>query len=161
MHDEQGGSPRPVLRATMYDRSAVEKKREGVEAEPLWPSITDPYKAAGTPDSHEIPRLVVVMGRDRFKPGDRPAYYTLQYAYIGKGEYGFGPDGQWFRIPFHEPDGKVTLKARGRNIFRHGDHIALRRLPWIRLADRDFRTGDGQDADVSIFTHIEVEVEEK
>jgi hypothetical protein len=123
-----------------------------------WPSLTDEYKAAGNPDNEAITRLVVVMGHDRFKAGKEPAYYTLQYHDMGTGEYGFEANGQWFRIPFHEAGGTRLLEARGRGILRFGDYISLCRLPWIRVADRDFRPGDGADADTPIFTHLTVEL---
>jgi len=54
------------------------------------------------------------------RPGGGTAYYTLQYAYIGMGEFGFEPDGQWFRFPFHEPGRRIILKAHGRGILRAG-----------------------------------------
>lgn len=131
------------------------------ETEAAWPSLTDPYKAAGNPDNDVLTRLVVVMGQDRFKPGKQPAYYTLLYHDMGTGEYGFEADGQWFRIPFQESGGTRLLTARGRGILRIGDYISLCRMPWIRLADRDFRPGDGADADTAIFTHISVELVEE
>jgi hypothetical protein len=138
----------------VYTRSATAAR---TETETPWPGIADPYRAAGNADSDGIARLVVVMGGDRFKPGDQPAYYTLLYHDMGTGEYGFGADGQWFRIPFHESGRSRLLEARGRSILRIGDYISLSRMPWIRLADRDFRPGDGADADAPIFTHISVE----
>lgn len=145
--------------ADAYTRGATTAR---TEAEPRWPRPSenpgkDVYKAAGTPDNDAIPRLVVVMGRDRFKAGDQPAYYTLPYHDMGVGEYGFGKDGQWFRIPFNEPGRSRLLEAHGRNILGIGDYISLYRMPWIRLADRDFRPGDGEDDDTPIFTHISVE----
>jgi hypothetical protein len=131
------------------------------ESEPLWPSLNDPYTAAGTPDSEAIPRLVVVMGRDRFKPGGGTVYYALPYSDMGVGEFGFDADGQWFWFPFNEPGRRLILKAHGRGILRAGDYISLRRMPWIRLADRDFRSGDVAGGDEPIFTRIEVEEEEE
>jgi hypothetical protein len=137
----------------VYTRSAAAR----TETEPGWPGLGELYRAAGNPDNDAIARLVVVMGGDRFKPGDQPAYYTLPYHDMGIGEYGFDKDGQWFRIPFHESGRTRLLAARGCGIFRIGDYISLSRMPWIRLADRDFRPGDGEDADAPVFTHISVE----
>ena len=142
--------PKPYLRAV-----------EGGAAKPgtdaAWPTLADPYRAAGTPDNDAIARLVVVMGRDRFKPGGGTAYHALQYAHIGAGEFGFEADGQWFRFPFHEPGGGSSSRRTGAASCRTGDYISLRRMPWIRLADRDFRPGDGVPDDEPIFTRIEVE----
>jgi hypothetical protein len=150
--------PKPSIYRRQPEAKNPEAARARAETEPAWPSLADPYKAAGNPDGDPLPRLVVVMGRDRFQPGDEPAYYTLQYSDMGTGEYGFAADGQWFRIPFYEAGGSRLLTAHGRNIFRIGDSISLGRMPWIRMADRDFRPGDGQDADEPIFTRITVEV---
>jgi hypothetical protein len=142
-----------ALQASLYGRPAAAR----TEAEPAWPGLNDPYRAAASPDNDVITRLVVVMGRDRFKPGNAPAYYTLQYHDMGTGEYGFSADGHWFRIPFHEAGRTRLLEAHGRGIFRIGDYISLCRMPWIRLADRDFRLSDGADADTPIFTRITIE----
>jgi hypothetical protein len=160
MDDESDLKVRP-LRPEPYLRRTPEAPRP-VEGESLWPSLADPYRAAGSPDNHEIPRLVVVMGRDRFKPGGGPAYYPLQYSALGCGEIGFDADGQWFRFPFNEPGRRLLLEAHGRGILRIADYISLHRCPWIRLADRDFRTGDGAAGDDPIFTRVKVEeVEEE
>jgi hypothetical protein len=155
---DDAGTPRPTMYRRPPEAKNPEAARARAETESAWPSLADPYKAAGNPDNDSLPRLVVVMGRDRFKPGDEPAYYTLQYYDMGTGEYGFAADGQWFRIPFHEAGGTRLLSAQGRNILRIGDSISLGRMPWIRMADRDFRPGNGQDADAPIFTRITVEV---
>jgi hypothetical protein len=153
MDDEKNGKVEALPKPTPYLRATAR-----TETEPAWPSLADPYRAAGTPDNDALTRLVVVMGRDRFKPGDAPAYYTLLYHDMGTGEYGFEADGQWFRIPFHESGKQRLLEAHGRSILRIGDYISLGRMPWIRLADRDFRPGDGADADTPIFTHLSVEL---
>ena len=151
--DDDRDSKIEVFADAVYKRSAAARK----EWEPAWPGIADPYRAAATPENDAIARLVVVMGRDRFKPGDQPAYYTLPYHDMGTGEYGVGKDFQWFRIPFYESGRCRLLKAQGRSILRICDYISLSRMPWIRLADRDFRPGDGADADTPIFTHISVD----
>lgn len=138
--------PRPSLRAA----------GGGTSPEELWPRLADPYKASGTPGHHEVSRLVVVMGKDGFKPG-ATAYHILQYVHIGVGEFGFDAAGdQWFRFLFADRQPKL-LTACGRGILRICDYIALRRMPWIRLADRDFRAGDGATDDAPIFTRITVE----
>lgn len=162
MNDDTTADKRQPLRATPYIRSGdngdgQRTETDGVrlETDPLWPHMTDRYEAAGSPDKNEIPRLVVVMGKDGFKP-DGIAYHVLQYAHIGAGTVGFDVGGQWFEFPFHDPLQPKLLRAHGRSILRYADYISLRRLSWIRLADRDFRPGDGSDVDKPIFTRIEV-----
>jgi hypothetical protein len=152
MSDKDDGrdSKIELISDAVYKRSATARK----EWEPAWPGIADPYRAAATPENDALPRLVVVMGSDRFKPGNLPAYYTLPYHDMGIAECGFGDGFQWFRIPFHESGRARLLEARGRSILRIFDYISLSRMPWIRLADRDFR---GADTDTPIFTHISVE----
>ena len=44
----------------------------------------------------------------------------------------------------------------GRNLQRICDYISLRRLPWIREADRDFKAADGVGSDEPIITKIEL-----
>jgi hypothetical protein len=131
--------------------------RKGTGATPekdaLLPALNDPYKAAGFVDN-EVSRLVLIMGKDGFKPGGT-AYHFLQYVHMGVGEFGFSPDGQCFRVVFSDIQPKlVTL--HGRNLLRTCDYIALRRMQWIRQADRDFRAGDGVRDDEPIITRIEV-----
>jgi hypothetical protein len=118
----------------------------------IWPELDDPYEAAGKVDAHEIPCLVVVMGRDGFKPdGKSTAYYELQYIHIGLGQFGFAEGGgQWFSFLFSDREPKL-LMAWGRNLLRYYAYIGRRRLPWIRVQDRDF--GGGGEP---VFTRIEV-----
>jgi hypothetical protein len=142
------------LRPRPYVRTAGAAE-DAAEADALWPRFNDPYRAAGKPENHEIPRLVVVMGKDGFKPG-ATAYHILQYPHIGSAEFGFDADGQWFRVPFYEMRRPRLLSACGRGILRYCDYIGLRRMPWIRMSDRDFQPGDGEADDAPIFTRIEV-----
>ncbi len=119
----------------------------------LWPSLADPYKAAANPADSEIPRLVVVLGRDGFKPG-ATAYHILQYVHIDDGEAGFTAGGeQWFSFLFVSKEPKL-LKVFGSSILRIGDYISLHRMPWIRVADRDFRAVGGSAGEV--ITRIEI-----
>ena len=48
------------------------------------------------------------------------------------------------------------VKLHGRNMLRICDYILLRRMPWIRLADRDFRAADDVAGTEPIFTRFEV-----
>ena len=77
-----------------YSKAALSAR---AETEAMLPALSDPYKAAGTPENGEVSRLVLVMGKDGFKPGGT-AYYFLQYVHIGMGEFGFSDDGQWFTL---------------------------------------------------------------
>jgi len=108
------------------------------EKEALLPSLGDPYQAAGFADS-EASRLVLIMGKDGFKPGGT-AYYFLQYVHIGLGEFGFEAGGQFFRFVFADIQPKLVT-VHGRNLLRMCDAVALRRVLWARQAeaDRDFR----------------------
>lgn len=117
------------------------------------PREDDAYQAAGLPESSEVSRLVLVMGKDGFKAGGR-AYYFLQYVHISMGEFGFWDDGQWFNFIWSDLQAKLVT-VRGRNLLRTCDYISLRRMPWIRQADRDFRGGFAAN-DESIITRIEV-----
>jgi hypothetical protein len=139
------------LRPDVYSRALATSRSE---RDGRLPALSDPYQAAGTPDNAEVSRLVVIMGKNGFKPG-ATAYYLLQYVHLSWGEFGFDADGQWFSYVFADIQPK-KLTAHGRGILRYADYIALHRLPWIRMADRDFRAGDGAESDEPIFTRIEV-----
>lgn len=118
------------------------------------PGLGDPYQAAGHPENGEVSRLVLVMGRDGFKAGGK-AYHFLQYVHISLGEFGFWDDGQHFTFVFSDLQPKLVT-VRGRNLLRICDYISLRRMPWIRVADRDFRMSTGVEGEEPIITGIEV-----
>jgi hypothetical protein len=137
-------------RPDAYARTAASR----LDRDAMLPALTDPYKAAGTADNGEVSRLVLVMGKDGFKPG-ATAYYLMQYVHIGLGEFGFDADGQFFRFVFSDIQPKVVT-VRGRSLLRICDYIGLRRMPWIRQADRDFRLVDGMADGEPFITRIEV-----
>jgi hypothetical protein len=131
-----------------YAKAAASRPEKDVKL----PDARDPYQAAGLVENSEISRLVLVMGRDGFKAGGR-AYYFLQYVHISMGEFGFWDDGQFFQFMFSDIEPKLVT-VRGRNLLRISDYISLRRMPWIRQADRDFRGSAASDE--PIITRIEV-----
>jgi hypothetical protein len=155
--NSQADSKVAPLAPRLFNRTGeAAGKEKGKEAqEPaLWPSFTDPYQAAGSPDSDGLPRLVIVLGKAR--PGEF-AYRIFQYVHIDEGGGGATASGeQWFVFLFSGRQPKV-LTVYGRNIRRICDYISLHRMPWIRVADRDFRPGDGQDADTAIITRLTIE----
>jgi hypothetical protein len=130
-------------------------RRGALEKNPGLPAPGDAYKAAGTLEASELSRLVLIMGRDGFKPG-ATAYVFLQYVHLGLGEFGFDADGQFFRFVFSDLAPK-RVTVRGRNLLTVADAIALRRMAWIRQADRDFRVQAGAPADEPFITRIAVE----
>ena len=120
----------------------------------LLPALNDPYKAGGFVDS-DVSRLVLVMGRDGFRIGGN-AYIVFQYVHLGMGQLGFTANGQVFSFVFSDLQPKLVT-VHGRNLQRIFDYIGLRRMPWIRLADRDFRSTDGNEDKEPIITRIDVE----
>jgi hypothetical protein len=136
-------SPDSYLRRGVAERSAA------------LPATGDPYKAAGSVDSGELCRLVLILGKDGFKAGGK-AYVFLQYVHLGSGEFGFGAGEQVFRFVISDLAPKLVT-VRGRNLLQLADAIAQRRLAWIRQADRDFMPPDGALGDEPFITHIGVE----
>ncbi|MGO9462677.1 MAG: hypothetical protein ACLQVF_00740 [Isosphaeraceae bacterium] len=118
------------------------------------PGLNDPYKAAATQENNEISRLVLVMGKDGFKLWGK-AYIFLQYMYLGTEEFGFTPEGQVFRFLYADLQPKL-VSVYGRNLLRIADYISLKRMPWIRQADRDFKPSDGVVDDEPIIMKIEI-----
>lgn len=140
-----------------YDRSAafnaamlgktLERPPKPVESDDvaLLPALNDPYKAGGFVDG-EISRLVLVMGRDGFRIGEN-AYIVLQYQHMGIGQLGFTAHGHVFSFVFSDIQPKLVT-VHGRYLLRFFDYISLRRMPWIRQSDRDFRAvGDAADSE--------------
>jgi hypothetical protein len=130
-------------------------RRVVAETSAALPGPGDPYKAAPSPENTELSRLVLIMGKDGFKPGGT-AYIFLQYVHLGSGEFGFDSDGQFFRFVFSDLAPKRAT-VRGRNLLNLCDAIAQRRMPWIRQADRDFRSSNGAPGDEPFITRIDVE----
>jgi hypothetical protein len=145
------GDPVGRLKAEPYVRGAVSA---GATGEATLPGLNDAYQAAGQPENHEVSRLVIVMGREGFRPGGT-AYLFFQYVHLGLGEFGFTADGQFFRFVFADIQPKLVT-VHGRNLLRICDAISLRRMPWIRVADRDFRAADGGESREPIIVRIEV-----
>ena len=121
----------------------------------LLPALSDPYKAAGTADNTEVSRLVLVMGKDGFLSG-QTAYIAFQYVHLSMGEFGFTTDGQWFSFIVSDLQPKLVT-VHGRNVLKIFDQISLRRIPWIRQADRDFRAGNGVGSTEPVITRLKVE----
>jgi hypothetical protein len=137
---------------TIFRKGASDPKP--AEDGALLPALNDPYKAAGFVDS-DVSRLVLVMGKDGFRMGEN-AYIVFQYVHIGMGQFGFTANGQVFSFVFSDLQPKLVT-VHGRNLQRIFDYISLRRMPWIRQADRDFRSTDGITDKEPIITRIDVE----
>ena len=137
-----------------YNPEASMRGTDTAEKSALLPGLNTAYKASGTPENSEVSRLVLVMGHDGFVPGGT-AYHFLQYVHIDMGEFGFTANGQVFRFVFSGRQPKLVT-VHGRNLQRICDYISLRRMQWIRQADRDFRAGDGADDHEPIITHLEL-----
>jgi hypothetical protein len=120
----------------------------------LLPALNDPYKAGGFADS-DVSRLVLVMGKDGFRIGEN-AYIVFQYVHLGMGQLGFTANGQVFSFVFSDLQPKLVT-VHGRNLQRIFDYISLRRMPWIRQTDRDFRSTDDTTDKEPIITKIDVE----
>ena len=113
---------------------------ESVETASLLPTLETDYKAHSTPENGDCGRLVLVMGKEGFAPG-AAAYMALQYVHLGSGEFAFTATGQAFRFLVSDYQPK-WLVVEGRNLLRVFDYVSLRRMPWIRVKDRDFRPVD-------------------
>jgi hypothetical protein len=139
----------------IYDPAAGLRVTETPAAETvaLLPGLNTEYKAAGFTDN-EVSRLVLIMGKDGFRLGHH-AYITLQYVHIGIGQFGFTANGQVFSFVFSDIQPKLVT-VHGRNLLRIFDYIGLRRMPWIRQTDRDFRAVDGVANNEPIITLIEI-----
>jgi hypothetical protein len=120
------------------------------EGESLLPGDGDPYKAAGMQSNESLTRLCLIMGRESFQAGGKP-YRFFQYVHLDSDtDFGFTKDGQVITLRFAGLNPVIVI-VKGRNLLRICDYIHLHRLPWIRVADRDFAEGSKE-----IITSIEV-----
>ena len=138
MNDKQ--YQRETFDPTAYRKEDAPRKEEPdakpVENKALLPDPADPYKADGFVGD-EASCLVLIMGKDGFLAGET-AYFVFQYVHIGMGQFGFTASGQWFSYVFSDIQPKLVT-VHGRNLLRMYHQIGLRRVPWIRQADRDYR----------------------
>jgi hypothetical protein len=120
------------------------------EGNALLPGYGDPYKAAAPPSNEGLTRLCCIMGKEGFQPGGK-AYRFFQYVHLDSDtDLGFTKDGQAITLRFAGMN-PVLVIVRGRNLLRICDTIHLHRMPWIRVADRDFAEGQKE-----IITAIEI-----
>jgi hypothetical protein len=113
----------------------------------------DPCKAAGPESNESLTRLVCIMGKEGFQPGGK-AYRFFQYVHLDSDtDFGFTKDGQVFTLRFAGMN-PVMVVVHGRNLLRICDSIHLHRMPWIRVADRDF--ADGQKEIITAIEIIEI-----
>jgi hypothetical protein len=121
------------------------------------PGSADSYKAAGTPANHSLTRLCCVMGREEFRKGGK-AYRYFQYVHMESDtDLGFTEHGQVLTLRFASASKLVEIKILGRNLLRICDDIHLHRMPWIRVADRDYRAPDGEADNKPVITEIRIE----
>ena len=117
MHDEA------TIRAIDPGRVRPRRREGGA-----LPALADAYKAAATPDNQEIRRLVLVMGKDGFKPGGRRLCVPAIPA-SGPGRVRlFGRRRASFRFVIADLQPKL-VPVHGRNLLRICDYIGLRRIP--------------------------------
>jgi hypothetical protein len=118
------------------------------------PGEDDPYQAAGHADGHEVPLLVVILGKDGFKPGGMP-YYGFEYAHIGNLEFGITFAGQMFRFVYSGFQPKLVI-VYGDELLKIWHQVGLRQIPWIRQANRDFRPAGAEKSAEPVIRKIEV-----
>lgn len=119
------------------------------------------YKAFGRPSTGMLPRFFVFFGKKGYGPGNK-AVKQFQYLSLesdggvsdGCG-FGFSPTGQEFSIKL-AGSRLWKLTVRGRNLWEIYDYLTLHRLPWIRVADRDFPDG-GEAAKKPIILSADLE----
>jgi hypothetical protein len=112
----------------------------------------DPYEAASESEQSDGD-LVLIMGAAGFKPGGQ-SHETVQYVHIGHGTFGYQADGlQVFSYVFGDMQPKL-LTVRGRNLLRIYHRVGKRKPSWLRLADRDFRDGDGVPSNTPIILQM-------
>ena len=139
-----------------YNPTRFAQAVEPADEAALLPNLSTDYKASATAATKGLTRLVMIFGKDGFKPGGT-AYLAFQYVHLGTGRFGYLPDGgQQFSFVVSDLDPqRVTVK--GRNLVRIFDYIELHRMPWIRMSDRDFSLVVGGTLDEPVITSIEVE----
>ena len=137
-----------------YDPAKFRREGPSDKAAAL-PGPHTPYKAAATAYDGELPSLILIMGREGFKAGN-VAYHILQYSHVDSGEFVMSDDGQLFRFLFYDLQPK-QLTVKGRNLLRIFQQLGSKRLPWIRMTDRDFRVVVGDDTDEPVITSIVLE----
>jgi len=126
-----------------------------VEDDALLPGYGDPYQAAGNPSHGSLTHLVVIMGKEGFQANGK-AYRFFQYVHLDSDtDLSFTKSGQVMTLRFAglKP---VEIIVPGRNLLRICHQIHNHKIPWIRVADRDFIPADGVAGNESIITDIRI-----
>jgi hypothetical protein len=120
------------------------------------PAAGDPYRAAAMPAPDTLTRLCCIMGQEGFQKGGK-AYRYFQYVHLDSDtDLGFTGQGQVITLRFAGSK-LVELRILGRNLLAICEYIHLHRMPWIRVADRDFRAADGEPGNKPVITEIRIE----
>jgi len=119
------------------------------------------YKASGRPANKALPRFFVFFSKSGYAIGKKAA---KQFQYVemdsdGDDEdgcgFGFTESGQEFSIKVAGSK-QWKLTVRGRNLWEIYDYLTLHRMPWIRVADRDFADADDAAGQKPIILSIEI-----
>ena len=112
--------------------------------EAMLPGCDAQYQAAARQSNKALTRFVVCMGRDGFRPGGK-AYHFFQYVHLdSNADFGYDKGGQVLRFRFIAMT-PVVVTINGRNLLQIMDYIQLHRMPWIKVADRDYAPADAKD----------------
>jgi len=103
------------------------------------------YKAAAVPDSGNIVRLWIILGKkESSKPGGK-RHWGFLYVHLASGfTIGYDDDGMVFTCRFTGPD-PMTIVIRGRNLMAICDYISLHRMGWIRVGDEELSPDEAVD----------------
>ena len=140
----------------MKERSFVEASKDGQRgmtspsdpiADSIAPDLVDldgAYLAHARASNKPVQALHCVLGKDGVR--------SFQYVHLDSdSQFRRTSSGQAILIRFAGIKA-VQVTIRGRNLWRLFDYLHQHRMPWIRLADRDF-SGDQEP----IITAIEIE----
>jgi hypothetical protein len=149
------GEARDSLLERRTPASIARVQRPEPDSDDVLPLAGDPYQAYAMPVKNALTRLCCVMGHEGFRPGGK-AYRFFQYVHLDSDtDLSFTPQGQVLTLRFAGMK-PVIVTIRGRNLVRLCDYIHLHRMPWIRVADRDFQATDGSGDNEPIITGFQV-----
>lgn len=119
------------------------------------------YRASGRAANKALPRFFVFFNKLGFGPGKKA---VRQFQYIELDSDGDEEDGCGFGLTDTGQEFSVKiagsklwkLTVRGRNLWEIYDYLSLHRLPWLRVADRDFADADDPAGQKPVILSVDI-----
>jgi hypothetical protein len=143
-------------------RSGEVEKVDGEDEVVSFASKGGEYRASGRAANKALPRFFVFFNKLGYGQGKKAA---KQFQYVEMDSDGDDVDGCGFGLTDVGQEFSIKVAGsklwkvtvRGRNLWEIYDYLTLHRMPWIRVADRDFADADDPAGQKPIILSVSVD----